>query len=266
MKICNIVPIPHLEDLIDRKERFHLVVADMILESDKYTAFYRERIREGDHVIMDSMAFEVPQGTSLIDMAEAAKKLGPTEIVLPDDMEDAAHTIEMAIRAEQKFRFLGFRCSFMAVPHGKTLDEYLRTALVLSRIPHVNTLGIQEEVEELYSMSRYEVCARVHQATGKQLHMLGATESLSEWRDDALRRLVRSCDTAKLVVYGLAGHLVKPETKKMPKYPGRKKFGGRVGYFNYQQPVTDEDNQLRTAADNIVAWREFCEKEEAVGV
>jgi hypothetical protein len=267
VRICNIVPIPHLDDLIGEEETHHLVVADKILESDTYTEFYRSRKAKGDYVIMDSMAFESEGGTPLPLMVEAARKLQPSEIVLPDDMSSGERTVKMARVAMSEFRFLGFtRPSFMAVPHGKNIDEYLLVAVALGRIPHVTTLGIQEEVEDDFGVSRLEVCKRVHNATGKQLHMLGATESLNEWRDPEIRRLVRTCDTAKLAVYGFGGHRVRPATKKMPKYPGRSKFGGRIGYFNYSHPVNGDDDQLAVAYDNITEWRELCAREEVPSV
>jgi hypothetical protein len=266
VRICNIAPIQYLSELISSQETHHLVVADKLLESEEYLQFYRQRLQRGDFVIMDSMAFENPYGTPVSVMVDAARRLQPSEIVLPDDMESGERTVQMARRAMAEFRFLGIhRPRFQAVPHGKTLDQYLKVAYSLARIPHVTTIGIQEEVEEDFGVARVEVVKRVKAVTNKQIHLLGVTESLNEWRDEELRWLVRTCDTSKLVVYGFGGVRIDPHLVEVPVYPGRTHFGGREGYFNYKFGESFVDDvgwdPILLAKYNIDTWRDFVSAE-----
>src|SRR5690349_6289786 len=110
---------------------FHLVVSNLILESEDYRRFYQGRLRQGDFVIMDSPAFETRQQTDLQDTLHAAMLLRPSEVVLPDDMNSASRTIEGTSVAFRAFDAVGFAGRYMVVPHGRDLVEFTHCARAL---------------------------------------------------------------------------------------------------------------------------------------
>jgi len=265
MKLANIIPVAHLNTLVDQRERFHLVIANLINEVQPYREFYRERVREGDYVIIDSLAFERPEGSSAEDLAQAWRTLwrprANLEIVLPDRMDDPFESVRMTRQGLEELRSVVYaddptrRTKFQAVPHGRTWEEYLAHAKELANLSDVSVIGVQEEVDDLFEMIR-EVVVYKLQATigGKQWHLNGVREDLTDLRSEWMRKNVRSTDTSKFVVWGFNNVGVRPDMDVIPRYPGRKKFGGSTGYFAY---AASRKEQLTTAYNNLVAWREY---------
>lgn len=253
--LMHITPIPMLDQVLTNADRHHLVIADYILSSREYRNFYYDRVARGNFVILDCAAFELqdnlPTKTTLFErQIQAAAILSPTEIVIPDDMLSAKNTIWMA----QEFvalaeRSLPYRPQLLAVPHGKTLTEYYQCAATLAALPGVTTLGVQEEVEELYGVPRHVVAQVLKRFWRKEIHYNGVREDCQDLitRDQA--KLVRSCDTAKFVVWGLNGYSCTPDS--IPEYPGRASVGGRSGYFHYQSPFPERIPIIRKTID---AW------------
>ena len=264
LQLCNIAPTAVLEKVITRNEKWHLVVADVIVADPIYCAFYVNRVDKGEFVILDSAAFEKPNGTDIPTMEMAIRMLRPTEVVLPDLPSDMHESIRRTREALNLFRVtLGYKPKFMAVPHGRSLEEYLWCAADVGFLTGVTTIGIQEEVEELYGMSRSEVAQKVRGTVGgREIHLLGCREDLSDVRDEWVRSTVRSCDTGKLVTWGLNGILIDPSKEEVPPYPGRQALGGREGYFSYAS--TDPANVVK-AARNVVAMRQYLHPETKRG-
>jgi len=263
--ICHIAPIPLLSRVLSMEETHHLVIADLIYSDPRYLAYYQNRIARGDFVILDSAAFEnqgalteLPMASLITKQVGAALNLQPSEVVLPDDMDDAAKTIEWATIASDRFFEFGYEGQMMAVPHGKTYAEYLATAKeLLDGVRGVTTLGVQEEVEELFDKERLDVVRDLKSHNPDvQIHLLGVTEHALELQHPDTKALVRTCDTAKFVVWGLNKYETYPTLKgqEMPPYPGRDSVGGRWGYFNYK---TEDGLALHQVRENIRYWREF---------
>jgi len=269
MKFAHITPISLLDRVLSPLDDFHLVVLNVAERSPEYVEFYRDRIASGNYVILDSAAFEGDVATPE-RMVKAALIVQPSEVVLPDVLESGEETLRLSIQTASRLDRCGFPGNFMAVPHGSSLSDYFRNATELSAnllaaFPgHQVTLGIQEEIPELFGMSRLELCRRLaHQLdsvaeTGPvsqvRFHLLGVSEQLEEGSFEARQNpRIRSCDTAKFVIWGLDGIHVTPRHRDHPpEYPGRKKFGGRLGYFDY-----DTKSRVRThlVKENIAAWR-----------
>src|SRR5690606_35405607 len=136
------------------------------------------------------------------------------------------------------------------VPHGNTLDEYLACAAALAMVgPKITTLCVIEEIEELFGISRIATAKELYRLVGadRQIHMSGVSEDLAELRSPWVKTHVRSLDTAKFVVWGLNGDEIT-DWGDAPQYPGRKRFGGRWGYFNYE---TDDTNAIASARFNV---------------
>lgn len=81
---------------------YHLPLAQYVLSDDAYAEFYKLRHDMGDFLIMDNGAAE--EGTLTIDqLADAAKRIGADEVILPDVLKDlnatmAATTDDIVLR------------------------------------------------------------------------------------------------------------------------------------------------------------------------
>jgi len=230
-KIANITPIPMLDEVLTEKDNFHLVLTNLILSDQKYLDFYRNRIAQGDYVILDVPAFETSQPTSTTSVDAAAAMLMPSEVVLPDDITSAKNTIALAHQCKTLLERASYPGKTMGVPHGTDYREYIDCAVELVEDVGVNVLGIVEEIPELYGYDRLpmvqKLAARLPET---EFHLLGIDDELKNFHvPDHIP--VRSIDTAKFVVYGLNKIDVWPNHKHTPAYPGRKTVGGRAGYF-----------------------------------
>ena len=58
MDVCFITPTPRLEEYATASTH-HLVLAHIYEQDEVYRAFYRERVRQGDYVILDMSAYEL---------------------------------------------------------------------------------------------------------------------------------------------------------------------------------------------------------------
>jgi hypothetical protein len=254
VKYAHITPIPLLDRVLGGMvgADFHLVVSSEILESAEYLDFYRGRLRQGEFVILDSPAFETQMQTDLQDTLHAVHLLHPSEVVLPDDMNSASNTLTGSSKAVDALSESGYTGRFMAVPHGETLETFTKCAEDLLQLDNADriTLGLQEEIPELFGISRQEMVEHLNGITGEILtfHLLGVDEAL----EDQYTTGVRSCDTAKFVVWGLNGRIVEPGSPTVPAYPGRKTVGGRTGYFHYN---TDDLIAIECAKMNVWKWR-----------
>jgi hypothetical protein len=232
---------------------FHLVVSDLILESDDYLRFYQGRLRQGDFVILDSPAFETGAQADIEDTLHAVVALQPSEVVLPDDINSGDETYEASRDTYMALEDIHYRGRVMVVPHGTTAPDFVRNASLLVSIAPTSkvTIGLQEEIPELFGFNRQEMIRRINAEFNEDLtfHLLGVDENLQ----DQYTQGARSCDTAKFVVWGLNGFSLKKDETFYPPYPGRKSVGGRTGYFQYD---TDDVESIQAAQWNVNEWRD----------
>ena len=265
MKLFHIPPGKLAADLIPEGEAGHLVVASEVLKHDEYALFYMQRKRRGDWITMDTPAFE-GEDISNGDLFNAITLIQPDEVVLPDVYRDCTGTTDKSWEAYDFLRQLGYDGQFMGVAQGGTWSDYLQCASYFAHSGKITTLGIIEEVEEHFDRTRIEVASILHSRhPNVQLHFLGASEHLRELKDRNVQKIVRSCDTAKFVVWGLNGILqLAPAYAKgltflhdheVYAYPGRQSLGGRKEYFNYTGPYGTIERDCVIGA--IESWREY---------
>jgi hypothetical protein len=268
VKVLSIPPGPLAEKLIPVGHKMHLVVTDAFLASESYRTFYLKRSMAGDKMIVDSGAFEglIPKPE---DMLNVAMQINAMEVALPDQFKDAAKTAEMA---EAGFKYLnqhGYEGQYMAVPQGRTFHEYLWCAETLAQVDRsVRTFGVIEEIEELYSVPRHIVVAALKEMFPQHnIHLLGISEDLDEMNNPVMLEYARSCDTAKLIVWGLNGMRLFPERgmSSLPQYPGRQTLGGRMPYFHYEAASEEAIAAVRWNISQVQGylWRK---QEELNGV
>jgi len=260
VKLFHIPPGNLAQDLIPEGEAGHLVVASVVLTNAAYATFYMSRKRRGDWITMDTPAFE-GESISNEDLYNAIALIQPDEVVLPDVYRDCTATTDKTWEAYDFLTQRGYDGKFMGVAQGRTWEDYLQCASYLAHSGRIHTLGIIEEVEEHFGRNRVEVASILHDRhPNVQLHYLGSSEHLQELKHPYAQQIVRSCDTAKFVVWGLNGIMQLPPcaghgTQEVYTYPGRQSLGGRKEYFDWMGPYGDiERASVRGAID---AWREY---------
>jgi len=58
VKVAFITPVPELERFATASD-YHLVLAHICEQYPEYVEFYRERVKQGDYIILDNSAFEL---------------------------------------------------------------------------------------------------------------------------------------------------------------------------------------------------------------
>ena len=264
MKIANITPIALLEDALDEEETFHLILTQLVLSSETYRNFYRERIRKGDFVVLDNDAFEKRDSiTSIGELKRAIELLdpGPSEVILPDEWGSTDHLRGVEIAQEYASALNAFHRpsgGYMAVPRAGNWDDYLQAVVAMLEIDGVSTIGIPEMgVTSYLGMSRGAMLTRLRFTTSVPVHLLGVNESLEDLMDIRLLNGggARSVDTSKFVRWGLDHTLVTKD--KIPPYPGR----GGMSFFDI--PDLDWNIPYKYIHQNIKYWREAVSKHES---
>jgi hypothetical protein len=256
VEFAHITPISLLQRVLTPEDTFHLVISDLIRTDERYRSYYQHRRRQGDFVVLDSPAFETGKPTSVTDTIAAVRHLRPSEVVLPDDLTSADETVRLAYATTAALKMEDYKGRFMVVPHGDTFEEYLECAEELIHIgtPQRTTVGVVEEITELFKIPRATAIGALAGPRFQRvpIHLLGVSEDLHDVSTQWGRYTVRSCDTAKFVVWGLNKVQVHPDKLPAPPYPVRSSVGGRTEYFHYR---TDDQVALETVRLNIRNWR-----------
>lgn len=165
MKVAIIRPDAHLEDPRLQTD-FHLVLAQQVLASKDYLAYYQQAIARGNFVILDNDAAELGQATSDDLLLEAAELLRPHVVVAPDVLFDTEQTLARTNSFLKQAKSL----TVMAVPQGKTAKSYLECFEAFNKDSRVQWLGITKYCVPAFPC-RLDVLSRI--SSLKPCHLLG---------------------------------------------------------------------------------------------
>jgi hypothetical protein len=246
VKIAHITPPGLLHQVIDEDESYHLILSDIVRKYETYREFYRDRIRRGDTVILDTLAYEGRQSESIIDDLKTALDVlapeRPTMVVLPDRRGVyGREALQMCIEGAEALA--GYHVGYMAVPHDETVAGYVRAAeSIVKEIP-VRCLALSFRMGVPTGVPRNQL-ARYLSQLGPSLHFLGMNRDMEDLLDPWVVENVLGVDSVKLVRWGLAGLLVTRE--EVPDYPGR-----GDDFFDITRTP-----HLAVIRENIRYWRE----------
>lgn len=121
MKIADIVPVAHLED-VNTEVDYALALAQVAIASPDYLYHFAAMEDTGAHLILDNGAAELGQAVEPGDLLGVAYALGPDEVVLPDVVGNARATLKAgrALLGHRALEGIGL----MAVPQGSSLGEW----------------------------------------------------------------------------------------------------------------------------------------------
>lgn len=249
MRLIHDVPVA-LVDRIGHDRHMFVAYAEDINTHPDYLTFYREALEDRKFVLLSSLAQMGP--AVLEDLIEAAVKLNPSEVVLPNIPAHPEKSVRLTAEASSLLQSAGVnRAPFMAVPHGSDFHEYIENVSRLSTYSQVRTIGVTADVFAKYHLTRKAFFQAMFKACPRTVHLLGLSDDLADLSDPLSRARFRSASTPKAVVWGLSGTAVRFSAKKVPEYGGREQFGGEAGFMAFN---TDEAVKIATANKNIADW------------
>jgi len=206
MQIALIPPIPNLD--YAAQGDLDMVLTHLALKEKKYLDFYSASAR---FKILDNGACEGVMHP-IEEVVKVALQINASEIILPDIIMNGAATIlEMnkAIRWLKVNDLLG-KFRLMAVPQGKTENEWLGCFKVMSETIEIDTIGFSKLscpacFKDTISIARLKAVKSVEKAglisKDKQYHLLGGSaQILYEVKKQA--KWIRSIDTSAPFEYG----------------------------------------------------------------
>jgi hypothetical protein len=129
MEVATIVPTAFLPLVQD--DNYHLCLAQLIDEDEAYTSFYTHAAEDGKFIILDNGAAEgfMPP---IKELYEKALMINASELILPDKFFDTRGTLAASQTAMNFLKRKGYEGSVMAVPQGKSLQDWVDCALEMS--------------------------------------------------------------------------------------------------------------------------------------
>lgn len=186
-RVAHIVPVQHLGDTEDMQ--YHMCLAHLV-GNEEYRKHFAKMAANGRFVLMDNGAAEGSQlqPEQLLEMYE---QINPTEIVLPDTLYEPGSTIQKSRNFLSLLdeRGLGSKYRVMAVPQGRTLDEWSACARVFIKDTRIDSIG----VSKFLNIGTHDRYVRV-----KACNIL--EQLIKEYKRDTLEVHLLGCDEGPLIV------------------------------------------------------------------
>lgn len=214
MKLCNIMPTQFIEQ--SKEDAIHMCLAHLVNSDATYRTFYKRQRFEGSYIIVDNSVIENdPQPIELV--VKAAMSIDAQEIVLPDVLHDMDATLDKSLEAltTMKCDFPHFKT--MAVPQGKTMEEWISCAKIMLEWP-IDCIGIPKNLTYVSGTPKGRPYNRIHAIESvaglirdRSIHLLGCWTSPIELSlvarsvMDKVIPEVRSIDTAMAYIFTKAG-------------------------------------------------------------
>ena len=179
MELINIYPIKNLEYY--EKQSMNMFLTHLVEEDEAYRNM---AINYNGYKILDNSLIELDGAMSMKDVLTAADIIGADEVVLPDVFKNGSETIKTTLEALGEYKEELKNYKTMAVVHGETIDEWVRTFLIFSARPDIDVLGIPKVMQEQFKShgipGRARILNKVISLTDKEIHLLGLWENFDE--------------------------------------------------------------------------------------
>ena len=255
MKVAFITPVPELERFATASD-YHLVLAHICEQYPEYVEFYRERVKQGDYIILDNSAFELSRSVEVKVIRKYADIIEPSVVVLPDVLGDGTKTIHRTREAVAALK--DKRWMLMGVPQGtdtgdkaKDFEAWVKCLEQMYEMPEIDAIGIYLNARHLFpppARGRVELAEVLEQRKlvrkDKTYHMLGVAYPFEVYE---LSRFswISGCDSVKPLVLGMHGVLLHPKRgllstcrpKRPEDYFGRSFDDFQAQCIRYNQQV-----------------------------
>lgn len=264
MRVAEIVPVSCLEATKDNQ--YHMCLAHLVLQDQTYAQFYARMVSEGKFVMMDNGAAEGSQLT-FEKLLEVYDIVHPTEIVLPDTLYEPGSTIQRSRNfmnvLSKKYEDVLVPYRLMAVPQGRTLDEWVACARIFIKDTRINSLGVSKFLNIVTKdrYIRFKACAKLEELFEEydrrdmEVHLLGCDEGPKVVKmASGVFSFVRGCDSAFAYLQAQAKKMMTDEDDSRPE--GTIDFLNGA-YINDLDEYIENFNQFAGAIDNGVdaSWQ-----------
>lgn len=203
MRLALIAP-PHLMHLIDRAYLgYHMCLSQEAHRNSEYADFYRHLSKKGHFVILDNGAAE-PKAERITwnEVLNVASYIEPSEIVMPDVLENAMRTVELTVQ-EANFARIPVH-KRMIVPQGNSFEEWIVCLDTIATKCDFRTIGIPKHMEHKCGrvmLLNWLVANNWH--CRHDIHLLGLAKHPEEEVTNALRAYwhIRGIDTGAPIAY-----------------------------------------------------------------
>lgn len=246
MQVATILPTHFLSLIADRS--YHMALAHLIGKDAYYTDFYTEMANAiGDYVILDNGVIETGTPMPIEEIVRRANKIGAQELILPDALDDSNLTLDNAC-ASIPYARKYFKGRLMAVPQGKTLEEWLDCVDLMLSLD-IDVIGIPKRLVKIAGRDGRLCALRLlgRKLRGLEIHLLGCWETPIEVTmiEQAVRRgeilPVRGVDSTIPYVYTRDNMLIS----QGPRPSGAVDFSAK-------------DGNVDMLIKNIKIWEDAC--------
>lgn len=211
LRIATILPIPEMWR--EQDSDYHMALAHLA-DSPIYSEFFRKQSERGAFVLMDNGVVETGKAMQVRDLFRVGREIKATQICLPDKIFDCKTTLRLhedAVRTDRN----GCESSFMAMPQGRNLDEWIKCATRMVEKADdwgVRAIGITKFLEGMVH-HRSEAILAVPGLIESDLdiHLLGClgNDPFEAYITGmALRNRIRGVDSGMAAIWTQAGLLV----------------------------------------------------------
>ena len=204
-KIAHIVPVGSLPKAM--YTGYNMCLANIAIKNGDYAKHFKELVKNKQFVLMDNGAAEGDQ-LHIDDLIKCYQDVQPSEVVLPDTLCNGTDTIQkskLALKEICEFYDGAVPFTFMAVPQGKTLEEWKECAEEMVRWPEIKAIGVSKFLPMHLKDNRARVSAcfvlddlfTKYRRYDIEVHLLGCSESPMTINSiHNLFPFVRGCDSA----------------------------------------------------------------------
>lgn len=129
-----------------KKFRSHVMILAHLCEPNSpYTRYFQNTRDKREFILLDNGAAEKSQidNEALIETVALMK---PTVVIAPDELFNGEKTIEKTNIFLNKIKQINPTVQIMAVPHGNTKDEYIKTFNYFNNHPYIDWIGVSKFV------------------------------------------------------------------------------------------------------------------------
>lgn len=239
------------------------VLAHLINRDTEYTDFYVKKCKTASYSILDNSAFELGKSVEYETLLDAAVRIKPTHVVIPDWVNNCDKTIELAesFLTELNKTYSGIHkvpFKLIAVLQGTSMEEILKclhTYAGLKILGHpIDTIALPYDTlpDSDYHNIRYiifQMIKEIVRINDFKVHLLGL-QNYSEYLlySEEDKKLIYSVDSSAPIVYGWNKIKFGPWGTTMLK--PREKLAD-----NLDRPINSQEMDI--IAHNVLVIREI---------
>ena len=191
--------------------KYHLVLAHEVVKAPHEFRVAYSFWNEGT-IILDNGAAELGASVSAELIEEAFHYIEPNVVALPDVLTDKEKTLEAVAKFTRTglWRYIKRKgVCVMGIPQGETIDETMDCAEELHKMCSPEFWGVAKWMGDAWG-TRREITSRLYSRYPyTSIHILGFSENIPDDIRSAKQPGVVGIDSARPILYGLEGHILK---------------------------------------------------------